>query len=133
MPPSPAVLHSLARLSPSPPPLPHPLTRKLVMPVCSVQSWEERVEALVDNSEWLSALALSLDNYDACATAFRESVEAAEKKAKAAAAKGGERTFIRCCLVLGFLRRQVVSSPRRCCVGCGVSFHFIGWVSPPSV
>lgn len=55
-----------------------------------VQSWEERVEALVDNSEWLSALALSLDNYDACATAFRESVEAAEKKAKAAAAKGGE-------------------------------------------
>ncbi len=55
------------------------------------------MEALVDNSEWLSALALSLDNYDACATAFRESVEAAEKKAKAAAAKGGERT---CAVVL---------------------------------
>ncbi len=60
--------------------------------VRSVQTWEERVDALVDSSEWLSALALSLDNYDAHASAHRESVDAAEKKAKAAAAKGGDGT-----------------------------------------
>ena len=64
------------------------------MCMCSVQSWEERVEALVDSSEWLSALALSLDNYDACATAFRESLDAAERKAKAAAMQGGDGTRV---------------------------------------
>ena len=51
------------------------------------------MDALVESSEWLAALALSLDNYDAFTTAFRESLDAAEKKAKAAAAKGIECTL----------------------------------------
>ncbi len=54
--------------------------------MCSVYVWTERVAALVDDSLWIDALAVSLEHYETTVAAFREAVDAAEKKAKALAA-----------------------------------------------
>jgi hypothetical protein len=58
---------------------------------CSVYSWTERVNALVDDSMWVDALAVALDHYETSVANFREAVDAAEKKARVLAASGQSR------------------------------------------
>jgi hypothetical protein len=59
----------------------------------SVYVWTERVAALVDESLWVDALAVSLQHYENTVVAFKEAVDAAEKKAKSLSIR--ERTSLR--------------------------------------
>jgi len=61
-----------------------------------VQTWNQRVDGLVDDGEWLKALALALDHYEAA-------VKPLEQKRLAS----GVRTQ-------GVLRGRFRSGPRSC-------------------
>ena len=50
--------------------------------VARVQSWLERVAALVADSNWLDALSLALDHYDECLREIRDTAALAEERAR---------------------------------------------------
>ena len=50
--------------------------------VAKLQAWTERVEALVVGNEWMDALALALDQYEAIIKANELAAAAAEAKAR---------------------------------------------------
>jgi hypothetical protein len=52
-----------------------------------MKSWTERIDTMIEDGEWISALALALDHYEAVTEAHHLAIAGAEQRAKWAALK----------------------------------------------
>lgn len=55
-----------------------------------VQTWTERIDKLVEGSEWLDALRLALDHYEECVHEIQELADIASERAQRIANAGGQ-------------------------------------------
>lgn len=82
-----------------------------------VQTWTERIDKLVEGSEWLDALRLALDHYEECVHEIQELADIASERAQRIANAGGQGkhnhsvcTFASCAASSPLLHSAVITA-----------------------